>query len=740
MTRAQRLKTAAFALLFSSAAIAQSQEILNPLRELDVPYTTDAVLLDGIISEGEYEGALAFELFNEMDPEPNGTPPVLSTAKVMRTEDALILAFNCPLVDSTHLRANVQPRDQAWGDDFIGVTMDLFGDMRNTIFIASNAYGVQIDLRNNNPTIEDESQYDIGYNVTYDTYTHIGSKGWTLEMRIPFSSLQFENKDLQRWRIGFFREYYVGAQVHRAVSMNRNFNNPCFDCQFNDFLLLENVNSSTRRDLLPYAFGGVPFDGTTAGNPTGKMGLSAFYGLNSQNSIEVAVNPDFSTVESDVAQVEVNSATSLYYPERRPFFNEGADLTSTSMNLFYSRTIASPAGMTKYLGQGKKVRTYALAGYDLQSPYLVPGENRDELGTAGQSFASVVRFSAPRKDGENIGFMSTNRIYMDGGSGHMNAVTVRENIGESWRYSGEYAWSYTAEPDTDWITSTEKFGTHTIATDGETFHGFAASQDLQRSTMNWNTKFFWKHIDQNFRADMGFLPQNNRSEFGGGQRYIGRPNGKYLKFYNIYSGLSGAITPQGLWKNQSSTSEYTFQFAGNFSVGGGLEHRFMEEFEGVVLENMTAAWTWVSWGPSQKFRVNSYGNYGEFVAYNAGTPRIGHGFNSGTNLTLQLAGKLQMAFNGNYSSLWETDGSGMIYNGWIWRSEMRYNANRFLQARLITQWNEFNDSFAVQPLIQYQPSPFTIFYIGSNTGITVGNTGQSQVFAKAQVTLRPFKQ
>ena len=727
-----------FSLLFFSLA-ATAQETLNPLREMEVPYAPEGLLLDGLLGEGEYEGALKFELFREMDPEPNGTPPVLSKGYIYRTQDALIVGFDCPLVDSTHLRANVQPRDQAWGDDFIGITMDLFGDMRNTVFIASNAHGVQIDLRNNNPTIEDDSQYDVGYDVTYDSYTHIGSRGWTLEMRIPFSSLQFENQELQRWRVGFFREYYVGAQVHRAVSMNRNFNNPCFDCQFNDFLLLENVQSSVRRDLLPYVLGGVPFNGVSAGSPTGQIGLSAFYGINSQNSIELALNPDFSTVESDVAQVDVNSATSLFYPERRPFFNEGADLTQTSMNLFYSRTIASPAGMMKYLGQGKKLRTYALAGYDLGSPYLVPGENRDVIGQAGQSFASVVRFTAPRKDGENIGLLSTNRVYLDGGSGHMNALTVRENLGESWRFSAEYAWSYTNEPETDWITSTEKFGEHTVATDGEQFHGFAASQSLQRSTMHWVTDLYWQHTDRNFRADMGYVPINNRSNFGTRQRYIGRPNGKYLKFYSINAGADGSITPQGLWKNQSATSEVNFQFAYNFSIGGGVANVFMEEFEGVVLNNLTGTWAYVGWSPDQRFRINSYVNPGEFVAYNAGQPRIGNGFNSGTTITLQLAGKLQMSFNGNYSSLWETDGSGFIYNGWIWRSEMRYNANRFLQARLITQWNEFSDQFVFQPLIQYQPSPFTIFYIGSNTGVHVGDQGQSQIFAKAQVTLRPFK-
>ena len=722
--------------LFFLVQLVHAQE-LNPLRELTVPGAPEGYKVDGTLEDFEYATALPFELFNEMDPDPNGTPPVLTKAWVMRDEEALIIGFECPLVDSTHLRANVQPRDEAWGDDFVGVTMDLFGDMRNTIFIASNAYGVQIDLRNNNPTIESDEMYDVGYNITYQTAAKIQGNSWFMEMRIPFSSLQFENKEQQRWRIGFFREYYVGAQVHRAVSMNRNFNNPCFDCQFNDFLLLDNIRSSARRDILPYVLGGVPFEGQKMGTPQGKIGLSAFYGLNSQNSIEVAVNPDFSTVESDAAQVDVNSATSLFYPERRPFFNEGADLTATSMNLFYSRTIANPAGMMKYLGQGKALRTYALAGYDLNSPYLVPGENRDIVGTAGQSYASVVRFSIPRKDGENFGVLSTNRLYDGGGSGHLNAITVRENIGKSWRFNGEYAWSYTVEPDTNWITSTATFGKYTAATDGETFGGYAFSQSLQRTKRNWITEFNWNSTSQAFRADMGFVPINNRNDFGGGQRYIGRPNGRYLKFYQIFVGGNGNVTPQGLWKNQSVNTEYNFQFAKNLSLGGGIMHGIMEEFEGTVLRDMTRTWNWIGWSPDQAIRLNVYINPGEFAAYNTGTPRIGRGLNSGINLNLQFAGKLQAGFNGNYSSLYETDGSGKIYSGWIWRSVIRYNANRFVQARLISQWNQFNNSYLVQPLLQYQPSPFTIVYIGSSTAYN-GNT-TSQIFAKAQVTLRPFK-
>jgi hypothetical protein len=706
----------------------------NPYREFEVPTANEGVVLDGILTPGEYENALYFELFNEMDPDPNGTPPVLSKAYVYRSENALIIGFDCPLVSMDHLRANVQPRDEAWGDDIIGVTMDLYGDMRNTIFIASNALGVQIDVRNNNPTVESEESYDVGYNITFENKAHIDEHGWTAEIRVPFSSLQFENKEVQKWRVGFFREYFVGAQVHRAVTMLRDFNNPCFDCQFNDFLILRNIQSSARRDILPYVFSGVPVGTDGVGEPSLKMGLSGFYGINSQNSIEVALNPDFSTVESDATQLSVNSATSLYYPERRPFFNEGADLLVTTLNLFYSRTISNPVGMAKYLGQGKNLRSYALAGYDMSSPYLVPGENRDIVGTAGQSFASVVRLSKPRNNGENLGFLSTNRLYLDGGSGHLNALTVRENITESIRFYGEYAWSHTVEPDANWVNDTQTFGNHTAATDGETYDGFAFSQGLNRTTTHWVTDAYWNLVDQNFRADMGFVPLNNRTEFGAMQKYVGRPNTDLLKSYQLSGGVNGTVTPQGLWKNQIIQGVYNVQLAGNLMLGGNIEHRLMEEFEGNVLNGLTSVVSWVNWSPVQTFRMNMYLNPGEFVAYNTGVPRIGNGLNYGANVNVLLAQKLQINLNGNYGSLWERDGSGMIYEGWIWRSVVRFNPNRYVQARLIAQWNQFSGDYSLQPLVQYQPSPFTIFYLGSSTYFS-GTQRTSNVFAKAQITL-----
>ncbi len=182
-------------------------------------------------------------------------------------------------------------------------------------------------------------------------------------------------------------------------------------------------------------------------------------------------------------------------------------------------------------------------------------------------------------------------------------------------------------------------------------------------------------------------------------------------------------------------TELFANLAGNLNVGGGLAHSVLEEFEFTTFTHLSGAWQYLQWSPVQNFRVNYYVNAGEFLAYNAAVPRIANGVNSGMNLNIQLFGKLQMNFDGNYSTLWDKGRAGSLYNGWIWRGVARYNPNRFVQARLIAQWDGFSNRLLLQPLLQYQPSPFTLFYIGSSTLSELGAASQHQLFAKVQITL-----
>jgi hypothetical protein len=95
--------------------------------------------------------------------------------------------------------------------------------------------------------------------------------------------------------------------------------------------------------------------------------------LSAATSVEAAVLPDFSQVEADVAQVNVNSAFALFYPERRPFFIEGSDLLESRLKYAYTRTISQPWALSKINYQSQDLRIYVLSGIDQNSPYFVPG-------------------------------------------------------------------------------------------------------------------------------------------------------------------------------------------------------------------------------------------------------------------------------------------------------------------------------------------------------------------------------
>ncbi|MBT5341847.1 MAG: hypothetical protein HOL53_07085, partial [Flavobacteriales bacterium] len=119
------------------AQTAQDLEVV----EWDVPMLPAHVTLDGIIQANEYAGAMTLDLSYETQPGYNSKPNLLSTGYAYRTNEALIIAFHCE-IDPEDFRATMKRRDMAWEDDFIGIALDVYGDTRNMVFIASNAFGV----------------------------------------------------------------------------------------------------------------------------------------------------------------------------------------------------------------------------------------------------------------------------------------------------------------------------------------------------------------------------------------------------------------------------------------------------------------------------------------------------------------------------------------------------------------------------------------------------------------------
>ena len=150
------------AFIVPSLLYAQTAEDLEVIT-WDVPMLPEHVTLDGVISPGEYEDAVTIELDYEVDPGLNATPKLQSWGYVYRGQDALIVAFRC-VFDPSDFRATLTRRDEGWDGDFIGIALDVYGDTRNMVYIGSNPYGVQLDIKKNDPnSIRDN--FDISYNV-----------------------------------------------------------------------------------------------------------------------------------------------------------------------------------------------------------------------------------------------------------------------------------------------------------------------------------------------------------------------------------------------------------------------------------------------------------------------------------------------------------------------------------------------------------------------------------------------
>ena len=678
------------------------------ITEHMVPTKPAGVVFDGRVSPEEYAGAIALDLQYEIQPGTNTPAPYRSTGYVFRTEEALVIGFICEF-DPENFRANRGLRDDVWEDDFIGLALDVYGDTRNMVFLAANPYAVQLDIRKNNPATARDSEFDLSYDMNYETKALIGDSVYSVEMVVPFNSIQFGSAPKQRWKFCFFRQTYVQGQQVNVQTYKVDRSNPCNDCLYDHVLILDDIKPSLRRQFIPYVF--------TATQPGGsaqlKAGGAAFVALSAATSVEAAILPDFSQVEADVAQVTVNSAFALFYPERRPFFIEGSDLLESRLKYAYTRTISQPWALSKINYQSQDLRIYILSGVDQNSPYLVPGENYSSYGSSGSNWSTILRAEHPMKNASSFGVLTTHRMFTQGGYGHTLAADVEYALPGNWRVRGEVARSETLEPESDWIDGGEGFDGHTAALDGESFNGYSGYASLRRNTTHWNTRLDYMVLSPTFQAQMGFEPRNNfrRYELGNSLNFF--PNGKMIKRYGMYAEASLYENFEHVVKEKSVQSFAWLQLAGNLTARMFGKYRWEENYLGITYHDLYSLNVGMNWSPSVAFSAEANHLRGRTLAYNESVIRLGWNAETNLNITLQAAGRFKWSHSLNKVSLRElSEPSQFIYNGYLYQTVLNANANQAMGLRLVFQVDNFSEQILFQPLLQYRPSAFGLFYVG----------------------------
>ena len=442
--------------LFIITISALGQDVHSPIKISD-----NKIKIDGIIDPKEWEGAIKIELDNETEPGYNIKPIVNTTGYILYSDYHIYLRFEAETKET--VRASIRKRDDTgiFNDDIIGFDIDTYGDGRNNLFIGSNAYGSQVDVRVMN-ALQESSRYDMSFDLEYESEGSISGNSYSVEMKIPFSSLPFPNGKDQKWKFSFFRKY----NDFQISSSKSDRDNSCITCQFDDEVFFENIKIDKKIDLIPYITSGIQGEYNMNSQNieyekiSSNIGISINTELSKSLSLELAINPDFSQVEADVTQIDVNSAFSLSYPEKRPFFNKGTDilkLNNPDLQPFYSRSINDPAFALKLLNQGKKSRLFYLSSLDNNSPYLIAGRDRSYFGEGKKSFVNVLRYQRLLKNGSKIGLISTSRAYDGGGYGNLFGLDGLIQITNSLRLTFDLIKNYNEEPENDWIESEDYF-------------------------------------------------------------------------------------------------------------------------------------------------------------------------------------------------------------------------------------------------------------------------------------------
>ena len=169
------------------------------------------------------------------------------------------------------------------------------------------------------------------------------------------------------------------------------------------------------------------------GTALGEASLGIKYSFSSDRAVELTINPDYSQVEADEEQVDVNTTFALFFPEKRPFFNAGNDLIDTWINAIYTRSINNPIASGRMINRGQKNSWYLLSAMDEDSPYIIPGEEQSFSLSGGRSISNIFRFRRTLEEASFFGFLATDRRMVENeGSGRSEERRVGKEGRARW--------------------------------------------------------------------------------------------------------------------------------------------------------------------------------------------------------------------------------------------------------------------------------------------------------------------
>ena len=684
----------AFIRLDALALAAGSIAVSLPAAAQDAPTAPPGLIarriakpihLDGVLDDEAWREAERVETWFETNPGDNTPPPVGNLGYVAYDDKYFYAGLEFQDPEPQRIRAPFGDHDSAGGaTDYAGVILDTRNDGRTGILFLANAHGIQYDAVTDDVTGNEDSSPDF----FWDAAARITDTGWSLEIRIPFASLRYPRTDPQTWGVMLYRNYprdfryqFFSTRIPRGSN--------CFICRSNKLSGLETLPRGGGVVVAPYASASRSASpaGDVLGAPLenapydGEIGLDVKWRPGAGTAVDAAVNPDFSQIESDVAQIAANERFALFYPEKRPFFLEGTELFSTPIQALYTRTITAPRWGLRGTGKiGRLAYTALVTEDEGGGQVVIPGPEGSEL--ADQDFGSYVGALRLRHDfGRSfLSVLGTAREVKGGGYNRVLGPDLQWRPTDRDNVTGQVLWSRTQTPDRPDLAD---------EWDGRSLSGHAADLWWNRSTSTYDWFVEGKDVSEGFRADTGFVPQVGYRQGFAEAGYTLRPQG-FVRRLRLY--LIGDV----------STDRDGDLLNRQISPGFGLDAKWNTfarirwaadrvRNEGVTLPRQRLIYT-IQTSPSRVVNQLSIDGFvGEEIDFEQNRP--GTGANIVFSATVRPTDHLEMRLNNGRRWLNVDDGTGSgrrarLFTATVDRLRATYTFTPRFFVRAIGQWVE----------------------------------------------------
>jgi len=712
-------------LLLSLTALPFTALAETPERKrFQLTHNKAAIKVDGVMDEAVWKTATKMELKYEKSPG-DGTPsPVKTEVFFYENGSTFNVAFIAYDPNPEKIRASLRDRDSLWADDNVAIIVDTFNDERSGYEFFVNALGAQADVRMDDT---DGWHEDSSWDAIWDSAGQITDFGYVVEMSIPFSALRFPDTDEKLvWNITGWRNYPRDVKIQMATNVfDRDIK--CNLCQFHQLVGFEEITPGKNFQLTPTLTVSkadekpdLPGEWEN-GDIEVEPGLDVRWGLTQDIVLNATLNPDFSQVEADAGQLDVNNTYSLFYPEKRPFFLDGASyFDTTNFNFVHTRNIADPDAGLKLTGKNDQHSYGIMLANDNNTSFLMPGNQGSDIATLDEkSNVAVGRYKMDVGERNNVGVLMTHRQ----SDNYHNTLASLD--GTYWLSQNDSIQYQIAQSDTKNTADVmEEFEVT------EKQRGTAFSADYSRNTRDYNLRAGYTNIGEDFRADLGFQSRSNIERFvlGGRRTYYGESN-DILTQWGYFGDWDKTYDQEGKVLEEEYEIHGNLQGQKQFYTNFGIVHRDRLYEDQYFKE--TQFKTYIEIRPIASVNMGTFIKFGKQIDF--ANTQLGDVVYTEAFTEWDVNRHINASINYNYSHLDVDD--GRLFTAHQSDIRLSYQFSMRSKLKFVLQYTDIKRDvslyteddiddlpdaqdkfFSSQLLYSYKINPQTLFFVGYSDG------------------------